>query len=771
MLFLLGLLSVGCYIPALAAQPEEYNTPVDSQLEEFILSENGIDEEINLDSNDIPVPEEIDMSLYVYQDGGLDTFPERELAYVCNEEGLGADEYSVDGYENTDAQIAILKEKIYDAFINGDNVIDLSNVGFKVKLYSFRDYYSQVINAHPELFYISSSLPVENTPYTYDQATDNFYITSATITYKSNYDVDRFFEEADKALKVIKPGMTDVEKVIAVHEYLVLDCEYDYDRYLNGTLRTEHPDTYNAYGVLVDKQAVCNGYALAYMYLMNRAGVHTVMVSSSAVNHAWNMVEIDGYWYEVDCTWDDPIRDYFGMVRHNNLLCSDEGFPEKHKASDWVVKDAGVVVTDLKATNTKYDNAFWKYGSFVSQLINYDGYYYYIPFVGSTSSIKKIKTSDYNGNNPETLLTGIKKWNVWESSYFYTTSYASLELVGDKLIYTTPTTINSINIDGTNNKILYTLPGGTTGYIYGAHIVNDQMKIVINTVPNADKTTTKIPVDIGIKSSIRKISEASLDLADPGIITLKFYISNLDGSEKVYINDVSYNVSDSNRAGEQHVFSYSVVAKDIYKPVEVKVVKTSEPSKILELNNTKHMYNGVFCYSVSDYLNEVITNSSKYDNTLVDVCDSLLIYGDNAYAYFGGESSDMVSRVSIYADSNGDDPLAEYEMQFMGDNSLRDRFIGASLVLEDRIAIKMYYRDDDSANGVSTRYFSGFSACQLESMLTSSFDGGAYSIKYGPFSYIKKARDYNTNPKLIQLLEALYGYWYYSDAYFDAKYN
>lgn len=751
-LFISILVSFGFAIPSFAAQ----------------IDDDVIDQSFDEESE---ISVELDLKDYILQEGGLSAYPSKD--YSSEELDLlsGSEELDIN-YAVTDKDA--IKEYIYQCLLNRDTYIYLYREGYIITLDEVNEYVYEIFNAYPELFFAEINSYSDN----------GRYVTYYKARYKDGYDFEKFDEEVRKALSVVTPQMSDMEKIIAIHEYLVLDCEYDYARLNAGTLKVSHPDAYNAYGVLVDKQAVCNGYALAYMYLMNKLGIHTVIVSSEQVNHAWNMVYLDGYWYEIDCTWDDPAWDTYGRVRHRDLLCSDVSFSSGHRASDWVIRDNGAVVTNISATSTKYDNAFWKNEDFVSQLINHDGYFYYSTHGNFINVINKVRIDDYNGDDISTIYSNIPIWKPWnDNTRYYATSYSSLEEVDDRLVYTTPTTINSINFDGTDNKVIYTLPTGALGYIYGGHIKNGQMYIVISTSVGGGSAQTLTPVNVVYPATSRKVEQASLNLNDIGIISLQFYISNLDGSEIVYIDGEGYTVSDRNKvsgegftggsrdnAGDLHVFSCDIPAKEIYRDIEVKLVQASNPSKVLKLSNTKNAVNGVLYYSVSDYLDEVIGNPAKYDSKLVDACDALLTYGDNAKAYFDGTTSSRTSKRSIYPDFDGVDPLAQYDMKFIGDDSLRDRFIGASLVLSDSISLKMYYKDD-SAKGYSSRIYSGFSAHQIDDYFSSSFDGGAYKVQYGPFSYIKRARDLDSNPKLIQLLEALYGYWYYSDVYFSARYG
>lgn len=133
----------------------------------------------------------------------------------------------------------------------------------------------------------------------------------------------------------ISQGMTDLEKVISAHDWLVTNCQYDPyigtgGKYIasDGTVYNDEPAVYTSYGAFVNHNVVCQGYALAFKVLMDRAGIPCCYVKSDAMNHAWNMVQLDGNWYHVDVTWDDSlysdIRDYAGRALRNYTLLSDE---------------------------------------------------------------------------------------------------------------------------------------------------------------------------------------------------------------------------------------------------------------------------------------------------------------------------------------------------------------------------------------------------------------------------------------------------------------
>lgn len=96
------------------------------------------------------------------------------------------------------------------------------------------------------------------------------------------------------------------DNIKLVHDYLVESIEYD------QTISKKN--IYNLYGALVNKECVCEGYAKAFKYLMDSVNIPCVIIIGKATNsdgrtenHAWNYVQLDGIWYAIDCTWDDPI--------------------------------------------------------------------------------------------------------------------------------------------------------------------------------------------------------------------------------------------------------------------------------------------------------------------------------------------------------------------------------------------------------------------------------------------------------------------------------
>lgn len=142
----------------------------------------------------------------------------------------------------------------------------------------------------------------------------------------------------------VTDDMSDYDIAKALHDYLVLNNEYDM-RYYSGNVPAI---SYTAYGALVNHTSVCAGYALAYQALLEQAGIPCEYVTGMTTQgyHGWNIVQIDGEWYHVDTTWDDPVPDRAGYVRYDYFLKSDSAMSKDH--SDWSATRA--------CTSTKYDN-------------------------------------------------------------------------------------------------------------------------------------------------------------------------------------------------------------------------------------------------------------------------------------------------------------------------------------------------------------------------------------------------------------------------------
>lgn len=181
-------------------------------------------------------------------------------------------------------------------------------------------YYQSAIEAYtydnPEVFYLSPNkmyLNIETTTKG-SNVSYNVYINSGN---EANYLIDEFSSKAqiDTAMSQIEQVRNKIlqnsrnntyENIKMVHDYLVQNIEYD--------TSISKGNIYNVYGAMVKGEAVCEGYARSFKYLMDSLGISCTLVIGKGMNsegrtenHAWNYVQVDGSWYAIDCTWDDPI--------------------------------------------------------------------------------------------------------------------------------------------------------------------------------------------------------------------------------------------------------------------------------------------------------------------------------------------------------------------------------------------------------------------------------------------------------------------------------
>lgn len=157
---------------------------------------------------------------------------------------------------------------------------------------------------------------------------------------------------------VIKSNMNDFQKELALHDYIVNSTSYDYNNLLKGTIPD---DSFNAYGVFFNKVAVCEGYAEAMYRLLNAAGVKTLMIigQGNNVDHAWNLVNVDGNYYHLDSTFDDPVSNSGDTLSYNYFNLSDNEISKDHTwdSSSYPrctnTKANYYVVNNLVASNSK----------------------------------------------------------------------------------------------------------------------------------------------------------------------------------------------------------------------------------------------------------------------------------------------------------------------------------------------------------------------------------------------------------------------------------
>lgn len=389
----------------------------------------------------------------------------------------GATAYAVSAYSDEE-----IMDYLYQQMKARVQTIDVTQ--YDILRDNIGSVFGGVLNEHPDLYFVSK------TGCGFSVNSNTGMVTQLVVEYNTGLDDAKWQRGVDAALAVVDENMTELQKAIALHDYLTLNCEYDKDRLDQHAV----PDiSHSTYGVFAERIAVCDGYALSYKYLLSRVGINCYMVTSNEINHAWNLIELGGQYYQVDVTWDDPTRDRIGRAVHTYMFRSDANF-DPVNAND---KHSGGRVTygsqtvEYRATDTRYDNAFWV--DVTSPLVFSGSDCYYIAFDGK-AVLKKGSLGNTIDAGEKILDIGI--WPSWENSNSYWQgAYSGLFRIGDRMYFNDKTNIYSVAMDGTDRKTEFT-PDTTEGYIYGSALCQGKVFYTLHQSPKLSAREELLTADI-----------------------------------------------------------------------------------------------------------------------------------------------------------------------------------------------------------------------------------------------------------------------------------
>lgn len=181
---------------------------------------------------------------------------------------------------------------------------------------------------HPEFFWLSYSYSAEQ----YREYAELSFACYADINPEEIPAMRKQFDQAAaEVIAQVPQNATDYEKILFIHDWIIDHTVYDVD----GRNSTDNGGIYStAYGAIVNGKAVCSGYAKAFQYFMNQFGIQSNIISGTAKggSHSWNYVLLDGEYYWVDVTWDDPVsKDGSSQnLFHRYLLVPDEVLLRNH---------------------------------------------------------------------------------------------------------------------------------------------------------------------------------------------------------------------------------------------------------------------------------------------------------------------------------------------------------------------------------------------------------------------------------------------------------
>lgn len=216
--------------------------------------------------------------------------------------------------QNAGENIRTACKAIISSAQKGERTTDLDGLGLTEGALS--DIVTLVVSCTPELASV-------NNEFSYTVGTDGKIKTcTLDLTYGKTRQEEINAELITAADIIVgaAAGQDDFSKLCSFHDALVRKCVY--------TDKAESP--YTAYGCLVEGEAVCEGYSKAFLLLCQRAGIDCIPVfgvtnEDGGTAHMWNKVRLEGEWYNVDVTWDDPVSSIGeDFVRHDYLCITDD---------------------------------------------------------------------------------------------------------------------------------------------------------------------------------------------------------------------------------------------------------------------------------------------------------------------------------------------------------------------------------------------------------------------------------------------------------------
>ncbi|WBW96656.1 DUF5050 domain-containing protein [Oceanirhabdus sp. W0125-5] len=271
---------------------------------------------------------------------------------------------------------------------------------------------------------------------------------SKKVIYHYGFDKDKILTmkeklntEVNKFLSTINPSMSELEKELAIHDYIIQNASYDNNGFEN---MQRIIISGSCYGTLVEKSAVCSGYSAAFNLLCKVSELEAF--SLLATGHAWNIVKVNGEYYQIDVLWDDISWGEGIDYKYFNL--SDDKMNETHAE---FARDGYEWINDIypKCTSEKYDHL-----NNQNNIHRDNKYFYYIDYskeslakiniqTGEKSYIEKVSPCEFIIEND--WIYYIDKID----SYLYKvkTNGEDNHLLVDTIVY---------GLNKKNNKIYYT---------------------------------------------------------------------------------------------------------------------------------------------------------------------------------------------------------------------------------------------------------------------------------------------------------------------------
>lgn len=340
---------------------------------------------------------------------------------------------------------------------------------YKVNLNDSRKLLEATLNMYPELFYVDIKYALNYTPGSDGQYYLYCFLPEYNYTQAEvNEMMTAFDEKSEFFLSKINNNMTDFEKALILHDELILNSSY----LLEGT----------TYSLMVDGTGKCEDYSRAYAFLLAQAGVKCEMIMSPktspddelGMEHQWLKVCIDGTYYHVDPTWDDPTivnasdyetsgetrpNGYTGLVQHTFFLLSDD------LIGSTALGTPHTGYTSYFASPSTYDNALFH--SVNSRFCYLNGSFYAVKYNNTNYDTQIVRYNPAN-DTAETLKSFPYRWTA-SSGGAWIGCFSNISSLDRKLYFNGPDAVYSYNPETGSFSTYASKP--STNQFYGMNII------------------------------------------------------------------------------------------------------------------------------------------------------------------------------------------------------------------------------------------------------------------------------------------------------------
>ncbi len=224
---------------------------------------------------------------------------------------------------------------MYEAALNYEPACTLPHEMTKEEL---DDMYNIMYVECPELLHIYGA---ENNSYSYSYYQDTGMIYELQFSYELSEDEYRAQYRAckDKIAGLVSEteGMTDAERELYVYRAIASNCYYN----------MESTNCGSSYGALIENQAKCIGISLAMKWTMEEMGIQCMCITGDTpgepVGHAWNIIRLDGEYYDLDVTADAQLDAHTGVLTYYAYNVSDTLIRKKHIVNDFFERYAPIL--------------------------------------------------------------------------------------------------------------------------------------------------------------------------------------------------------------------------------------------------------------------------------------------------------------------------------------------------------------------------------------------------------------------------------------------